>query len=344
MLTCRAIPMGTEERERGAEGEARSEGRPGGASSGGLDGLRNRLRRPGTLLALQVVVAAGLVGALLVFVDLPTLRRTLVAIEPWAILGAMACLVATLLVGAFDVWVLLRAIAPLPYRTALRVYVIAWSSFLALPGSAGDAVQILLFKRADVEYREGTSVYLTDKLVTLGVNLAVVALGGGLLLPGRVRPWVLFAAVAALAVLAVGSYLAARRWLAAKLRMVGRLVAVVDYAVAYARRHPSRIALNLAGTLLRTAAAAASAWILFRGLGTEIAATTVLVLHFTAGLVAYVPIAFNGVGTVEATAVGLYGLFGVAAADTLAMYLVLRGLIVLTAGAGLAAATVGRRG
>lgn len=325
------IPSPAARPEAGEADPARDPSETFGAAGPG----RRRL-----LVALQVLVALALLAALVAFVDWRTLVRQAAAVEPARIAGAALATVAVLLVGAFDLWVLLRALAPVPYAAMLRIYVLAWGSFLALPGSAGDAVQIFLLRRARVSLRHGTGVYLTDKLVTLAVNLAVVAVGGEVLLRGRVRADLLVLLPAAAAGAAVLLYLLARR---SQSRWIQRGVGLATAAVAFARRHPGRLAANAAGTVLKLALSALAAWLLLRGVGAELSPGQVLVVHPAAALVAYLPVAFNGIGTVELAAVALYGALGVASADTLAAYLVLRGVIVVVALAGVAAATLGGR-
>lgn len=307
--------------------------RPRSPAQGWLGRLPARSR---IAVALQIVVAVVLVGLLLAAVDVSSLVEAIASVDPRFLLGTLACLAGTVLVGAFDVWVLLGGIKPLPFPGVLRVYAIAWSSFLALPGSAGDAVQILLFKRSAIDYRAGTSVYLTDKLVTLVVNLAIVLGGGWLVLDDVVRSGVIALALGALGIGALVGLWALRRWghLVAG-SLAGRIVGVLEFAADYARRHPARILVNLAGTLTRAALTVAGSWLLFRGLGVTVGPLTILVVGYSATLVAYLPIAFNGIGTVEIAAVALYRTAGVAASSTLAMYVLLRGLIVVTALAGL---------
>ena len=300
---------------------------------------RSALRRRG-LLILQLAVAALLLVTLVVFVDWRSLLARLAAIEPWSLAAAGLALAAVLLVGAFDLWVLLRGLAPLSYGAVLRIYVIGWSSFLVLPGSAGDAVQILFFKEADVGYREGTGVYLTDKLITLAFNVALALAGGWLFLRGRILPDLVALLAVAVGVLALVAWRLVRP---PRHRFVEWGVSVVAFAAGYARRHPRRIAVNAAGTALKLVLGALPYWIVLHGLGIAVSPPVVLLATYTAGLVAYVPVAFNGLGTVELAAVALYGSQGVPADAVLGLYLVIRALVVVLAIVGFALSTAGRR-
>lgn len=317
---------------------------PGGA--GRLAALLRSLGRlgrlagtPRGLLAFQIVVAALLIGGLVSFLDWRTLLREVATVEPTALAVASAALVAILLVGAFDLWVLLVAVVPIPYLTTLRVYVVAWASFLALPGSAGDAVQILLLRDAEVGYRQGTAVYLADKLVTLAVTLAVVAAGGWIYFRTRIRVGLLLLLVAAALALGAAGYALLRR---ATSRLATRVAGLLGSALAYARHHPGRMAANLAGTVTKLLLAAVAVRSLFLGLGVDVPLAVVFVVHHAAALVAYVPVAFNGIGTVELAAVALYGALGVASRDVVALYIVLRGLVLALAVLGVGVTGLGR--
>ena len=273
-------------------------------------------------------MAALLLVTLVAFVDWRSLLARVLAIEPWSLAAAGIALGAVLLVGAFDLWVLLRGLAPLSYPAILRIYVIGWSSFLVLPGSAGDAVQILFFKEADVGYREGAGVYLTDKLITLAFNVALALAGSWLFLRGRIWPGLIALLVLAAGVLALVAWRLVRP---PRHRLVEWGLSVIAFATGYARRYPGRIAANAAGTVAKLVLGALPYWIVLHGLGVAVSPPVVLLATYTAGLVAYVPVAFNGLGTVELAAVALYGSQGVPADAVLGLYLVIRALVVALA-------------
>lgn len=295
---------------------------------------------PRALLILQILVAVLLISGLVAFLDWHSLLHQIATVAAWAFAVAGAALVAALAVGAFDLWVLLEGLAPIRYSTTLRVYVVAWASFLALPGSAGDAVQILLLREARVGYRQATAVYLTDKLVTLAVTLSVVAVGGWILFRTRIRIDLLVLLAAAVLALGAAGYFLLRR---STSRLATRAASLLASAFAFARHHPARIGANLAGTVVKLALAAVAAWSLLLGLGVDLSLATVFVVHHAAALVAYVPVAFNGIGTVELAAIALYGSLGVTTAEVFALYVLLRGLVLVLAVLGLGAAAVARR-
>lgn len=323
-----------------------AEAPPAAGSAGRRQALLRSLRRlgrlasaPRGLLVFQVAVAVLLVAGAAWFLDWRALLREAAGVEPAALAIAGGALVAVLLVGAFDLWVLLAGVVTIGYGTTLRVYVVGWASFLALPGSAGDAVQILLLRDADVEYRQGTAVYLADKLATLAVTLAVVAAGGWIYFRDRVRVGLLLLLAAAGLLAAAALYLLLRR---STSRLARRAFDLLGSALAFARRHPGRMAANLTGTVAKLLLAAVAVRSLFLGLGVDVPLAVVFVVHHAAALVAYLPVAFNGIGTVELAAVALYGSVGVAAQDVVALYIVLRGLVLALAVLALGAQLLGR--
>jgi uncharacterized membrane protein YbhN (UPF0104 family) len=69
-------------------------------------------------------------------------------------------------------------------------------------------------------------------------------------------------------------------------------------------------------------------WMAFSALGEKgHAFWAVTSLAMAAGLVAYLPISLNGIGTVEASGVAVFGILGIPPATVLAAYLVLRLLV-----------------
>jgi uncharacterized protein (TIRG00374 family) len=94
--------------------------------------------------------------------------------------------------------------------------------------------------------------------------------------------------------------------------------------VRFYKNYPSRVRMNTLGTLTKLAITALSHWLAFRAVGADVSYGVVFTVAVLAGLVAYVPIAFNGLGTVEFAAVTLYGINNVPAHQVLATYLILR--------------------
>jgi uncharacterized membrane protein YbhN (UPF0104 family) len=95
---------------------------------------------------------------------------------------------------------------------------------------------------------------------------------------------------------------------------------------------PGAIALNAMLSLIKIGLTGSAYWTMFAALGYDHQPIWPIVSYATlAGLVAYLPISFNGYGTVEAAGLMLFGQLGIPAAIVLAAYLGLRLLVLALA-------------
>ena len=287
---------------------------------------------PNLLRGIQVLVTIALLVFLIGFFDWHSVWRSIVAAEPGWIAAAGFFLVLMILLGAFDIWMLLGGLAPVPFSSMLRVYFVSIASFLVVPGSVGDAVQLVFYRRAGIAYRDGTTVYVLDKGVTLILTLSIAVVGGGVYFSAILQPRLVAGSVLAVlaGVVVVGAIL---RWLPGTRAQAVRawLANVLHFLMAHRRR----VALNVLGTVFKLSMAVLAYWATLRAVGTPVGLDLVVAFTFLAGLVAYLPVAFNGVGTVELAAIGLYGSQGFAEAPVLASYLLVRCLMAVVVLVGL---------
>ena len=104
-------------------------------------------------------------------------------------------------------------------------------------------------------------------------------------------------------------------------------------------RHPRKVLLNAALTLVCIGLIGMAYWCMFFSLGyTQLPPGTLILLVAACSIVAYIPISFNGIGTVEVTGIALFGQLEVPAAAVLSAYLCLR--LIVMALAWLPAATI----
>ena len=286
---------------------------------------------PNLLRGLQVLVTIALLVFLIGFFDWHSVWRSIVASEPGWIAAAGFFLAVTILLGAFDIWVLLGGLAAVSFSSTLRVYVISMGYLLVVPGSVGDAVQLVFFRRAGIAYREGATVYLIDKGVTLVLMLLVAAIAAAVHFSAYLQPDIVVGT--ALVILVVLALAGAALRFAPGARAEALRAWLVD-ASRFSVAHRRLVALNALGTVAKLATGALVYWATLRAVGTPVNFDLVVGVTFLAGLVAYVPIAFNGVGTVEVAAIGLYGSQGIPEAAVLAVYLIVRVLMVVVTLAG----------
>ena len=284
--------------------------------------------------ALRVAASLLLLAALVWWVDPAALLARLAGLHLGGWLAAAGAITAATLLGAVNLHLLLREHSRAPLREFLPVYWTAWAVGLVAPGQVGDLATVsALLHRRGVDWRGTLGRSLVDKVVSLLVMLgftaaAVYALGREL------SPRIDLRVVAmALGAFALAAAVAALAWRSARGRALALHAAEVGGSfVGTLRERPGLVALNAALTVVKIALVGTAYWLVFRALGqAQVGLPEAIAVSTAAGLLAYLPISFNGIGPVEAAGVVLFGILGVAAGTVVAAYLVLRATVLLLA-------------
>jgi glycosyltransferase 2 family protein len=285
----------------------------------------------------------GLVATLVLYLGLSfwfgiaNVMRSLAAL-PWWCWVVVPALVALGYLLLFQRWQFyLRQLGhPLPWPPSSRIYA-AGLSLVAAPGRSGEALRGLwLQRRHGIPMQVGVGVTLAERVTDLAGALLVLAWGLG----GRVLP----------ALLAGGGTLAFGAWLLTHPAALRRLEAFLDRLPAHRRwRGLTRLLREALGAVSRLrqllrpwpllvgTALASLVWLieasalmgLVQALGDPLALTQAAVIRTAmalGGVLSFLP---AGVGTAEATAIGLAVAFGVDRSAALAVTLVLRVCTVL---------------
>jgi uncharacterized membrane protein YbhN (UPF0104 family) len=94
------------------------------------------------------------------------------------------------------------------------------------------------------------------------------------------------------------------------------------------RRHPRLLLVNFLLTWVKIGLTGFSYWCIFRSLGYDsLGSFEVLPPMAASSLVAYLPVTFNGLGTVELTGMALFAAIGLPEEGVLIAYLLLRLLV-----------------
>jgi uncharacterized membrane protein YbhN (UPF0104 family) len=281
---------------------------------------------------LGLVATLALYLGLSIWFGFANVMRSLGAL-PWWCWVLVPVLVAVGYLLLFQRWQFyLRQLGhPLAWRPSCRIYV-AGLALVAAPGRSGEALRGLwLQRRHGIPMQVGVGVTLAERVADLAGALLVLAWGLG----GRILP----------ALAAGGATLAVGAWLLTHPAALRRLEAVLDRLPAHRRWHGLtrllREALGSVGRLRRLlrpwpllvgSALAALVWLIeaaaLMGLlqlqGDPLALTQAAVIRTAmalGGVLSFLP---AGVGTAEATAIGLAVAFGVDRPAALAVTLVLR--------------------
>lgn len=306
------------------------------AAAAGADAASRRTARRRAALAL--VAALLLLGALIWAIGPAAVVDTLRNVRWPPLLAAAGVIACATLLGAFNAWQLGALHADVPFPRFVAAFWCGWAAGLVVPGQVADVLLLTgLLRRLGVSGSTALGRLGVDKLLSLVVVFAAVALlplATGLAV---LWPLALGAVVAAIALLfatplaaAVARRSGARD--AAAPRWRSTLATVIERAAERFREVPGRVVLNVSLSLVKLALAGLSYWLVFRSLGVEPPELwRVAVVAAAAGLVAYVPISLNGMGTVEVAGVLLFGTLGIAAPVVASAYLLLRAVNLLVA-------------
>ena len=283
-------------------------------------------------------VGLGLLALLAAAIGWRELEAVLLVASPrWLALLAVVSLL-WLVLGACNVWLLLRKLEPVRFVAFLQVYLESWLLSLVLPGQLGDASQVLLLRRTGVPARKSGAAYLVDKLVSVLWLGAVSTVGVALYTPYRAALWLLsLSAVCVLALVLVRLVGRAQGPTQGWTWRVRKLWDSTLDQIHIFRHHPGSIALNLGLTMIKWALSTVLYIAAFRAVRTAIGLGPAATIPFISSLVGYIPVTVAGAGTMEMTAMALFGRLGVPSASVLAAYLLLRAAIILVALLGWAA-------
>jgi glycosyltransferase 2 family protein len=279
----------------------------------------------------RIGIAVSLLIILFAVIGLDNILRTFREINLlWGALVAL-CLCLLFFLGALNVWILLRALRFIPLADFVVAYSYSWAVSLISPGQAGDASLILFMRRYDVPLRQSGAAYTLDKAITV----------------------LLFGCVAC-----VGAFVAIEEFKDLRLPFLvfglsivtGSLVAALVFSKfpAGMGERPSRwgrfkqelntfrekwrvLLLNFGMTTLKWVVVSLTYWLAFRSFGVPVAWRDIAVIPIVATLVGYIPVSLAGIGTVEVTAVLLFGKVGVEQPAVVSAYLLLRAMQFLLA-------------
>jgi uncharacterized membrane protein YbhN (UPF0104 family) len=237
-----------------------------------------------------------------------------------------------LMLGALNVWLLLRRLAPVTFKTYLPVYLKSWLLSLLLPSQLGDASQVLLLRSSGVSIGRSGAAYLLDKVLSLAWLGLVAACG--ITLYTRYRPTIWLVSLAAIGALGLAGAAVLGR---ATTRSGGWLhrgrmfVATTIEQMLIFRKFPWSVARNLGLTVVKWALTTGLYLSAFRAVGAPISITPAATIPFMSSLVGYVPVTVAGAGTMELTAVLLFAPLGIDGASVLSAFLLVRCGIVIVA-------------
>jgi uncharacterized membrane protein YbhN (UPF0104 family) len=286
---------------------------------------------------VRLVAGLAILAVLVLSVDRQALLDQFISLRVDYLLAAGLCIVIATLLGSFNAYLIVAIDTPVKYGKFLSYFWFSWALGLVVPGQVGDVASLtFLMKRAGLDWTRIVTRALIDKLISFGV---MVALAGLALLRFSTSLTLnlpaLWLTAVAVAVGAIALFFLVRAYVAQSARgaaIAEKVRSNFTESWAFVRSHSMLVVTNLIGTVIKILLIGSAYWYVFLAGGADEPFWLDIVLLVTvSSLVAYIPISFNGLGTVEVTGILLFSTLGLGSELVLSSYLVLRALVILIA-------------
>lgn len=258
------------------------------------------------------------------------------------IITIAALLIVTTCLGAFNAYLLIGWKKGIGFSSFLAIYWQTWAWGLVIPGQLGDVISgSILMQRFALAKSTTMGRFGLDKAVSFFVTLAV-GFGGLTYVFGR-NYWQWNMETGALMLLlAFTATLLGKQLLWRTTFKQGGVAYRLQQAAINATREftgvlaqaPHRVLLNALLTVLKIMLTGLVYWLMLRTLGeTGLSYIAITSIAIVSGLIAYLPLTVNGLGTVEIIAIALFAAAGsrMDPAVILVAYLVIRLTVLILA-------------
>ena len=286
--------------------------------------------------ALRILFGLTLLVLLIGYFDPGAIAAKLIGLNPAFVAATVFLILIATFIGAYNTYLLVNLEDSLTFSIFLPRYWLAWAVGLVFPGQVGDIATLsAVMKRRGLNITQTLGRSLADKLISFVLMLGF-GCWGIVTLPGvsLASYWPL--AILPLMVVAPLLYWQRHpieRFLKRRHHRILEFVQLtLRETVQAARYHPGRAAANMVMTSIKIGLIGSAYWCVFQALDhADIALWRVIPLVAASSLIAYLPISFNGIGTVEITGVALFSTLGIAEPTVLSAYLILRILVLALA-------------
>jgi len=285
-------------------------------------------RRAPPLRAVALSIAGlGILAILVWWVNPARLASTLRHADARWVLLALMAIVISAVIGAYNSYLMAVPGRTMRFSAFFPAYWAAWALNQVVPGQVGDLLGLSLFlRRQGLTLPTAVGRLSVDKLISLFCTLALSA--GLLVIFEEPMPRLAGMAGAAAAASLLLTYLFSRRIetiVHARQGWRAYLLSGLREAHQVVSTRSGAVTANMCLTVVKLFVIGFCYWAIFCALHVAPGGLfDVAVTANSTGLVAYVPISANGLGTVEAAGIYLFGLHGVGAPVVLATYLTLR--------------------
>lgn len=248
---------------------------------------------------------------------------------------AIFYLYASIILGSFNQYILFTAFSNMSYKTFFFAYLKAFSIGLLLPGQIGDVSIAFFLKSEGLYYSQTLSVYILDKFLTfiLYVSVLIIFVGDIMRYP---------AIISILLLIAIGVLMPIVFYIILRLtrsfplswqknRLLRFIHNLSSQLFFFAKHHPLLLLINFLLTILKLGLVMFCYHAMLAALNYSLSVWKVGLAAIASGIIAYIPVSIQGLGTVEAVALLNFKKLGVGPPDVLACYLLLRSNIYILA-------------
>lgn len=235
---------------------------------------------------------------------------------------------ASIILGAFNQYILFTAFSNLSYKTFFFAYFKAYAFGLLLPSQIGDASIAFFLKSEGLYYSQTLSVYILDKFLTfiLYVSVLFIFMGDIMGYP---------AIISLLLLIALGFLMSLVFYIIIKLtssfpvswqenRLMRFIHNLSSQLFFFAKHHPFLLLINFFLTCFKLGLVMLCYHAMITALDYSLSIWKVGLAALASGIVGYIPVSIQGLGTVEAVALLNFKTLGVSPPDVLVCYLILR--------------------
>lgn len=273
---------------------------------------------------LKLFMGFILIGYLLFMIGPTSILDVLTKINLSLVLIVEVLLMIVFLLGATNVWLLLNPVSKIPFSSFIQSYMYSWSIGLITPGQIGDASITLLLKRKGIQIRYSSVAYFLDKCISLGILFFICWYGFCYFIPGYDNTWLLGLPFIVFLLIIFSNLLKKIQFNNLLLNQFKKWLTTCNNDLRSYNDHPFSIIMNIIITAIKWFLISYIYYLAFCSFDTKIYWPEVGIIPLLSTVVGYLPISVAGIGTVEVTAVYLFGLIGVAKATVLSVYIVLR--------------------
>ncbi len=257
---------------------------------------------------------------LIYMIGIQELISTFSKINPVYILHVFFLLFILFLIGSINIWLLLNIFHSIGFAHFLKTYSYSWIASLLTPGQIGDASLIFLLKKKfNIAIQHTSTVYLTDKIITLTFFLFIGLYGSVAVIPeleylSKPLLWSVLIILLSFLILLISFKSFNEKLLKyKKIENIRRLF--LKWKI---------LLLNLLITVFKWLIVCIAFYFAFLAFGIKVSWPEIGIIPIISTLVGYIPISVAGIGTVEITAGYLFLQVGVETSVVLSAYLLLR--------------------